>query len=424
MKIGFVVSFFDFRNDVRRIITELSRSHNVVVFGSARDKESIIVHLPAYVEFRLINEEENSFRNRVWKRLFFFLRKIPKSRNNFFLMQLFHASNAPDENRKKALRSLRLLKFLPKVMSYDFLLDRLAYSGETTISDIDKFICFTDINNDSFIKRLLESQKSLLVYVYSWDHPFKHTKFSKRVNYLVWNNGLKSELSKMQGINPKRIQILGATQFTYIFDFLQKRECALRRHYDFPYIYFGCALGIEKLVPEELKIVQRLSKVLADVRPDVKLVVRPYPVLTNWSYYESLRSLNNIVLDDTFRQKDLSIQENHITEKYEKIHFAEAFFHIGTTMGLEACFTNTPSFILDLAENEENGLNLYNFIHQYQNEKFLIQASDTNVIRTENEFKEVICDLDSSKFLKLNYDVQKTFPLKSAGKIAIELVKY
>lgn len=423
MKIGFIVSFFDFRNDVRRIITEAAREHHVIVFGLERDRESIMTHLPQAVDFRIIEEGESRLSNRIWKRLYLYLRKIPKSENNFFLMELFKASNAPGENRrKKALRILQWVKWLPKVMSYDFFLNRSSYSSGTDISDIDQFICFTDINNDCFFKRLLDSSKPAKVYVYSWDHPCKHTRFSKRATYLVWNTALKQDLIELQGIPAEQIQVLGASQFTYIDDYQKKPEEELNRHYHYPYVYFGCALGIEELVPGELEVVKKISSALKEIRPGWKLVVRPYPVLQNWSYYEELESLDNIILDDGFRRKDRSIGDQAIFEKYEKIHFAEAFFHLGTTMGLEACFTPTPSFLVDMAADNQQGLNLYNFVHQYQNDKHLAELAPQNVVKSEGDLHRIFEALGNEGYLVLNKQVQRQFQLKDTATLAKDLL--
>ena len=96
MKIGFVVSFFDFRNDVRRVIIEVAQQHEVVIFGRPENKEEILRHLPQGVTFRLINEKKGGGWNNLWLKLYLLFRQIPKSRHNFFLMELFKASLITD----------------------------------------------------------------------------------------------------------------------------------------------------------------------------------------------------------------------------------------------------------------------------------------------------------------------------------------
>ena len=50
MKIGFVVSFFDFRNDVRRVIAEVAKQHEVIIFGRPENRDEILRHLPEGLE--------------------------------------------------------------------------------------------------------------------------------------------------------------------------------------------------------------------------------------------------------------------------------------------------------------------------------------------------------------------------------------
>jgi hypothetical protein len=109
-------------------------------------------------------------------------------------------------------------------------------------------------------------------------------------------------------------------------------------------------------------------------------------------------------------------------EKFEKIENAEAFFHLGTTMGLEACFTSTPSFIIDMGYTTQQGLSLYNFIHQYQNDRHLIDLAPQNAITSEQRLIEVVNDLTQPGFMLLNQRVQSDYTVKSFANFAKDLV--
>ena len=86
---------------------------------------------------------------------------------------------------------------------------------------------------------------------------------------------------------------------------------------------------------------------------------------------------------------------------------ALAFFHLGTTMGLECCFLDTPSFIVDLVPAEgKSAVQLYNFVHQYQNQKYLIDAAPANHIDTIEKLRTVLSHLDAAQYLSLNKHVQ------------------
>lgn len=425
MKIGFVVSFFDFRNDVRRVIAEVASQHQVVVFGKAQNAEAIQRHLPQGVEFRVINERKRSFLNYLWERIFLLFRAIPRSRHNFFLMELFKASITTDPiKRKKGYQILRWVQRLPKVVPYDRYLDRLQLKRKTPISDIDQFIFFTAIADDYLLARLIrEKHPKLKVYVYSWDHPCKHTCFSRRTHYFVWSEPIRQDVIALQNVPAAQVHVIGASQFSYIEEFKSTYQRSLPRSYPFPYVYMGCAIGTYDLVADEVQVAYQVARQLATALPDLKLVIRPYPQQANWKLYDVLRDMPNVVIDDGYRNLDLAVKEINIMEKFEKICNAEAFLHLGTTMGLEACLTNTPSFILDFGYTRQDGLSLYNFIHQYQNDRHLIELAPQNAIKSEGELVDVLTRYDAATYRELNQKVQQQYTIKSFGQFAEDLIR-
>jgi hypothetical protein len=422
MTIGFVVSFFDFRNDVRRIIEETAKEHEVVIFGKSEHRDEILRHLPAGLTFRLIDERPNSLWNDIWVRLYILLKQIPKSSRNFYLMEFFKASIPADlSQRAKMYDVLKWVKRLPKFISYDFFLNRLQYKSATDLTDIDQFVCFTAIADDFLMARLLREKHSTKVYVYSWDHPCKHVCFSKRASYLCWNEAIRQDVVELQRVPESQTKVIGASQFGYYEEY--RRTQAIRtRTYAFDYVYVGCAIGVSELVLEEVQLVKRLAQLLQTIRPDFKVVVRPYPVQDNWKLYDDVRQLPNVVMDDGFRRLDLSVGEAHIHEKFEKISHAKAFFHLGTTMGLEACLTQTPSFIIDFGYKNKDVLSLYSFIHQFQNDRHLINIAPQNAIKSEEELAEVLTNIESRLYVELNQKIQQSYQLKSFAEFAKDLV--
>jgi hypothetical protein len=315
---------------------------------------------------------------------------------------------------------------MPKYVSYDYYLNRLTYKGATFIDDIDQFICFTDISDTYLLARLIREKKKINVYVYSWDHPCKQFKYSKQVNYLVWNEGIKQDMIELQHIEARQIKITGASQFAYVEQFLSIPRHKLKHTFSFPYIYFGCAIGTPELVREEIKVIEIISKLMLEQMPDVRLVVRPYPVMKNWEVYQDLKPLANVLLDDQFRSKDMSINEELIMDKFVKIHFALAFIHLGTTLGFEACFTQTPSIIIDFDYFQKSTalLSIRDFVHQYQNKKYLLLNEYPNVVHSEKELRSVLSSLESSqqKYLPYNLVIRKTTPLRSFEEFARNLI--
>ncbi len=425
MKIGFVVHFFDFRNDVRKVIEKINQHHEVVLFVRKADQALIRQYMPQ-VEIREVQEQKKSLKNRFWDTLFRFFGKLPKSIRNYYLMECFKISLSDQSvNQKKASFLLNVSMKMPRFVSYDTYLNSISYQSKTSIQDIDQFICFTDISDSYFFARLIREQKNVKVYVYSWDHPCKHTRYSKKARYLVWHGGIQQDLESLQAIASDKIRIVGASQFAYIHQFLSTPS--LPRTFEFDYIYFGCAIGIPALVEQEARVIRQISELLGKIQPQWKVVVRPYPVLTDWAYYEALKQLPNVVFDDQFRAKNLSVGEQQIMEKYEKIQNARAFVHLGTTMGLEACFIATPSLILDFPEFVTHGsvLSVHNFVHQFQNEKYLINKPAPNVVKSIAELEHIFRLLTDGKdaLLPYNQQVASDIPLKSFEQFARDLVE-
>ncbi len=419
MTIGMMITFFDFRNDIRELIKSLCKHNKVVLFIKKEHEELIKPHLIPGLTYRLISEQKKTWKNYIADRLFLLLNKIPKSKQNYYLMEEFKLNNLQNPGQQnKAKFILKLKKFLPKVISYDFYLSKLTYKGETDISGIDKFIAFTEIYDDYLFARLLTENLPIAVYVYSWDHPCKHVRFSKKVNYLVWNKGMSEDLQQLQGINENAITELGATQLGYIYKFRQsvKAKPALS------YFYYGCGIGIENLVPVEIAIIETLADAILETNPDYKLIVRPYPNFKNWALYNQLLKKENIELDNSYKQNDLSISEEDIINKFQSINNAQAFFHIGTTLGLEACFTECPSFILDLLPKQDNKKDIYHFIHQYQNEKYLMNGIDSNTITSLTNLKNTFKELPHKNFLSFNQAVAQQFTVLSFDEIANQLI--
>lgn len=418
MKIGFVVSFFDFRNDVRRLIAAASRSHEVVVFVKQKDVNLIHKHLPDSVEYQVIYEKKRSISNTIWERIYFLLRSIPKSRSNFFLMEFFKLSLATSTiQRKKNHLWYKLLVGLPKFISYDFYLSRLQIIRKTKIDDIDQFIFFTAIADDYLLARLLKENYPVKVYVYSWDHPCKHTCFSQKVDYLVGNERLRNNLSELQNLPLNKIHIAGISQFGYLHEYLQN-QLATTSPYPQPYFYFGCAIGIPELAIEEVVLIQMMATTLAEERPELLLVVRPYPFLLNLQIYEELKNLSNVVIDDQYRSSDLAVSDNNIVDKLNKLKHAIAFFHLGTTLGLEACLLGTPSFLIAPEPTSSRRLSLHNFAHQHQNKEYLISLSPSNTLTSMDKIKEILVSENLQDYKKLNREISQLFPTASFEQVA------
>ncbi len=103
------------------------------------------------------------------------------------------------------------------------------------------------------------------------------------------------------------------------------------------------------------------------------------------------------------------VSKQQLLDKYKKVQQAAAFIHFGTTLGLEASFLNTPVFFAALATGK-NYKELNEFIHQYQNDKYLNLKHYPNVVKSIDELALKIIDTLKSpdkycEYNKRSYDV-------------------
>ena len=392
-KLGIVAQYLHTRNDIREVIQRLAKMHHVVLYLRPTDLHTA----PEGVEVRPITARKRTFRNEVLSRLFYLFGKIPRSRQNYFIVEHFKIGNTKTYRLFKIEKKILLFlsRFTPRWMSYDQYLNRLDYEDTTPVADVDRFFCFTEIYDDHFFRHLVDAGKPIAVFVYSWDHPCKMVRFSERVRqYLVWNEGLREDMIGLQGIDAGKVRVVGASQLSYIAEF-KAREAQSQPPFSFEYFYFGCATGTPKLVKQEVQIIGQLAAVLLDVFPAMKLVVRPYPFLSAWHLYDPLRKYPNVYFDDAYRTSPaaLALTREQIEEKFIKINFARAFLHIGTTMGYEATYFDTPVLQINFPVSVRGPLSLHGFIHQYQNDKYLLLRQFPNVINSAEDFRRKLPDI-------------------------------
>jgi hypothetical protein len=101
MTIAIIVSFFDLRSDLRRLIAELSKTNKVILFVKPEHEALIKRHLSNEISYRLINEAKPTLRNFLTTRLFLLFKKLPKSKRNYYLMETFKAHGLTNSKTKK-----------------------------------------------------------------------------------------------------------------------------------------------------------------------------------------------------------------------------------------------------------------------------------------------------------------------------------
>jgi hypothetical protein len=213
LKLGIVIQHYDARNDVRELVDRLAREHEVVLFAEA----SKLRDVEAPCEKRAFRQRMR-LTDRFWLQVWNFFGALPASRNNYLVTELFKLAPLPPLRRAIAAARLRLRLRLPSLMSFDFLLDRLAGSDTTSVEDIDRFLVITELSSPRFLSTVIRAGKPVDAYIYSWDHACKHATFSKRVDrWLVWHAGIAEDLVELQGLPRERIDVVGATQLSHTY---------------------------------------------------------------------------------------------------------------------------------------------------------------------------------------------------------------
>jgi hypothetical protein len=417
MKIGVLAHHLDTRKDLRDLLNLLSQDHDLVAYIRESDAPEIDKLLPAITVISIpVLKGKSRIFQLIWQYIYLLFGKLPASKNNYYLTERNKLLNSFYKKWSRAIQSslLFLSRLTPKIASYDQYLDlysrfKITFKPD---ADIDIFLCFTEISHDWIFAKIMQENKPVWTYVYSWDHACKMKTFSKRTNYLVWNEGIKDDLITLQHINAEKIKIWGATQFTPIEQFFKSEKTDFENNfYHFPYIYIGCATGYDALARQEVKYCRQIADALLAALPDWKLVLRPYPFQKNINIYKSLITLPNVVIDKSIAPND----------KFQKIKNARAFFHFGTTMGYEAIYFDTPSFLLDIAD-QKNDVLLYGFVHQYQNDKYL-NTTDSLVIKSDDELNNIFQNLARPQTGHFPVSkIRSATPLQSLPDLAAKLI--
>ncbi|MBC8046663.1 MAG: hypothetical protein H7Y00_07695 [Fimbriimonadaceae bacterium] len=228
-------------------------------------------------------------------------------------------------------------------------------------------------------------------------------------HYLVWSEVIKQDVVQLQGIPGSNISILGATQFIYLHQFMtQGKQRDLKQNNQ--YVYFAFATGTEELIKQELELLEKIIKTLSLKIPGINFQVRPYPFVRDWAVYEKLKKYSNVYLEDEYRvsSENYTVLPEEYHNKYDRINNALLFLHFGTTLAIEAAQLNVPVFLGDMAEDFKLG-NLHNFIHQYQNDKYLNITAYPNVCKSIDQLCNNVINLQkfNHQYYAYNSEVKK-----------------
>jgi hypothetical protein len=422
VRLGVILEHYRGRNDIRDLLDVLSQRCEVVLFGTA-EKLAEAPDTIQKVEFRQVS----SWLHRLWRQAFNLCGTVPESRYNYLITESFKLAALPASRRRLAMTRLRVRLAMPNLITFDFFLDRLKSADRTSLDSIDRFLVITELTSPEFLARLLAERRRVDAYVYSWDHPCKHARVSKRIDrWFVWHEGIREDMVQLQGVAASRVNVIGATQLAYVRDYLmstQSRAPILEGRY----IYYGCGVGHPAMARQEARLIEALADALARVDPTMRLVVRPYPFLSELDAFKALRARENVTFDSAYleNRKDHSLSKDAIFSRLNLQEHAVAFIHCGTTMGLEGAYFETPVIFLAMTDleygvSESELMHIAKFIGQYHNEKYMILQGFPNVVRSVKDLEPVLAGVLSGprNFLDYNRAIASRMTLRTMTEIA------
>jgi len=426
--IGMLINHYDSRNDIRELVAEMARSHRVVLLS----KEKTLAHpLPVGVEFRpLVSIHLN--KRKFWSKVFSWFGRLPKSRENYYINELFKLGRLSFFKQKIQKIRLNLQMWMPRFISINQLLPILSSCDATDISDIDTFLLITEFSDIPVLARICDSGKPAWAYLYSWDHPCKHTVLTdKLTGYLVWNEKLAQDMEELQGVSRSKCQIIGATQLCPIVDYLSSSPPApgSGRIENRPYFYFGCGTGYAPISKKEIILIEKLADLLSKEFPEHLLLVRPYPFYYDDSALAELKIKSNVRIDDEFRSFQLngSLRPLDIRNRLDLQRGSTCFIHIGTTMGYEAAFLGCAVVFINLISNSkaDNAADsLSTFARQYHVQKYLVgefPSSTCNLLEVVSALKVAVTN--PQKLLEYSTYVSGGTPLLAMPQITRKIVE-
>jgi hypothetical protein len=426
MKLGVLLQYWDTRNDVRLLVAELARRFDVVLLAQERDRK-LFENSPYAVRYV---GDRSWFWSRFWGYCFLLFGRIPRSRRNYYIDEYFKLEALTTGQKLRVGALLRLSRVLPKWFSFDAYARRLAPQARVELGDLDAIFMITEICDPGTLGQALRQRKKTAAYLYSWDHAPKHKRMSQELDwYFTWNAPVGDDLVELQGVPAERIQPVGSTQLVYVRDYLRD-AAARRRQLADDYVYFGCATGSPKFVRQEVRLIAWVAETLRTVAPELKLLVRPHPFLGDWTLYEPLRALPNVAFDDAYRQRATSraLTWEMMVEKFNRLEHARAFIHLGTTLGFECAYFDTPMLFLapedfDFGLPRQNRMHLLNFFGQYHLEKYLHLTKYPSVVSQRAALRPALeAALGAPQsLLAYNEEIRAATPLRSLAEIVDQM---
>jgi len=417
--------------------------------GWRYEKEDLFHYLRGCIEFEILTHDtltadclQGSFpvrrlqsfplrRGFLYSILMFFAWELDTNLVNYRKRIKYHLSSFP----VKMLYRLRDLMGVLGLRRYSYCRAlELIYSRSNRYSvELEGFdtLVYTPVSVKD--KRIIyEARKKgleIVSWVYSWDNPMKDNEFMPNADhYLVWNRENALDLERYHGIPPEKCHIVGPVQFDYLLG--RKSRATSRESGRGRYVLYACTSGNRYHLEQEEKFILKIRNMLDAINPDVELKVRPYPFRKSKDFaYNALRKRQGIsVLDfGQLQENEVVIDKKDLDERFDQIDCALCMIHLGSTIGLEASFSDTPILHLDYTY-PGNVPDWMDIKHPLKNEHLahMIDYDYPNTIGNEEDLKRALREIvkgERKRYMPYSKKLQKfahPLPVDSYKKVFCE----
>jgi len=349
-------------------------------------------------DFNVIKLERYSPRNILYILMMFFARELDTNINKTIRRIRWHKSPL----HIKLFQSIRNLIGRLGLRRYNYYrAHRYLYRKSNKHTDLlcnYRAIVYSPVH--TIDKRIVYEAKnmglSIICWVYSWDNPLKENEFIPDANrYLVWNRETSDLLHRLYKIPSAIVDIVGPVQFDYL---LKKQRQPPPKSAADKYIFFTCSVGrLDFYVNQEIQLILMIRQLMDEIDPSSRFVVRPYPAAGEQDAYKALETHDNIEIVSIGSFQGWSTIETtreNQDEKYDQIAQAACLISLGSTIALEASFTDTP--IIQLNFNLPNDGPAWQDLKEiYKNEhlSLIIDHAYPNIINNKSELKQALADI-------------------------------
>lgn len=369
-------SFLNYRFDLQNLIKLLEKNFDVTIFDNISNKEI---------------KKKNNLIYKIYNKFLFYFLKIFIKNNHEFNYSYYETIRLKYGNNKISEKLVFYIrKCFPKFFNYNALLKSQKINFD--IDSFDYFLFATPIDNQGLLNCLISEKKNIFIYVYSWDHSYKFNFHNiNNCKYLVWNEFTKKHIAYCHNIKLNNIDIVGATQFSVINNYLKNNHDRSNNSVSQDKtILFVCAAGYKELLLSEFMIIENLKKI--SEKYGYKLLIRKYP-------HSNINFKDNYFENFDFVEYSLpKSYEEYIKFSYDKFNLIKQstfVLHCGTTVGLEAKYLSCPSFLINLSNLSINEP-IKKFVNAPHIKDNRLMCDNSFVINHYYQFEKLLNEYDNN----------------------------